>query len=219
MMRLDEIRNPQFAPAKKDGYDSYDVDNYVSKVYDTVSTILKTAKQAEDKLKNYTELVQKYNEEKEALSELLIESRAKAQRVKKEADEVAASVKERAQNEANEMRESARAILDNAEASANQKYDEIIASADEKATSIVDQANENAAKIVSDAYSTANKAKEATEQIISEANASLEEIRAKIIDLKSVYSSISSQISTLLNAINIPDSVSSVLDDVSSQGE
>ena len=206
MMRLDEIRNPQFSLSRKDGYDTREVDQYISDVYETVSQLFKTGKQYDEKLKSINAVISKYNADKEAISEILIESKATAQKVKKEAEETASKIREEAFNEAEALKSSAQSIYDKAEASANSKYDEIVANANEKAQQIINEAKANSAKIVSDAYEEASKAKDASERIVAEANAKIDGIKNKVSNLKSVYNTISSEISVLLDSINVAGS-------------
>lgn len=213
MMRLDEIRNPRFDTAKN-GYDAYQVDGYINDVYDTVSKLIKTARQYEERLKSCDEAMAKYKADKEAISELLIESKSKAQKTKKEAEEAAAAIRDAANTEALEMRASAKAVMDNAEAAANQKYDEIIAAANEKANAITENANEQSARIVADAYGQASKAKEVSAKIKSEAEASLAEISRRVSDLRTAYSSITAQIERLFDTIDVPESVDDIIDDL-----
>lgn len=207
MMRPEEVKSPNFTLVKG-AYDPYDVDEYVKKVYETYIKLLTSNKQYSEKFSSVQEMVSEYKENKEALTELLIEAKTNAQKTKSDAEKTAKEIIDNARTKENEMLTSAKSVLENSEVAANNKYDEIVANANAKAKEIVDAANASAAKIVADAYGDAQKAKELSKKIVSDANASIDEINKKVSGMKTISKTIFAEIGKLLDSIEIPSEFS-----------
>lgn len=206
-MQIEEIKNPAFGRARN-GYDAEDVDRYVREVYETCIRLASSKQALSEKFNAVQASINEYNANKEALTELLLETRTNAQKRISEAEEKAQKILNEAHEKEQELLDNAENVLEKAKATADSEYDEIIAKANLKATELIEEATKKATAIVAEANEDAQKTKEHSNKIIDETNDTISDINRKVEGMKSISATVFAEITKLLNSIDLPSDFS-----------
>ncbi|MCM1544778.1 MAG: DivIVA domain-containing protein, partial [Ruminococcus sp.] len=231
MMVPNQIKNFNFQPAGRGTYKASEVDNFKQKVYTAYSEVFSENSALKSKFTSLANLVEEYNEGKNAIATTMIKAQtfadetikdatAKAEKIVADANaeaeqafnqkkvETDAYVAEKTA-EADSYHSRAQSELDVVLQKAAKEAEAYIVSVNEKAASIIANANEQASKIVSAAYVDAQKARTTCDDILEQANAKLAAMKAEVAEFRKETKRLLSIITPVVDDIDVPDDLPS----------
>lgn len=227
MMVPNQIKMQSFSSAGRGAYKAAEVDGFMQKVYLSYSELYAENAELKKKFASLRDIIEEYNEGKNAIATALVKAQAVADETVKNAKEQAeatlADAKQEAQkivdegkNEADsyadEKKKAADASFENAKAElerimekTQKESEEYIAKINNTAKQIIDDANAKAAKLVADAYGDAKKARDKKNEIVETAQKELASAKKELSAFKAGTLELLRSLLPQLEDLSIPE--------------